>query len=348
MGLRDIQSGGKRGVRASMARAGLTVLSAGFATGAALRRAAYRMRIRRPSALDVPVISVGNVAVGGTGKTPFVAWLVKRLAESGRHPGILARGYGPTVVPDSEPGGPLNDEGAVLRHVLGRGVPQRQAPDRAGAGRELLAAHTATDVIVLDDGFQHAALTRDLDIVLIDATNPFGYGRLLPRGRLRERPTALMRAGAVVITRVDALDDAGRQALIGRIGRLTKAPVAGARTIPTAFCNGSNVEAPGALAGRRVFAVSGIGTPAAFERTLRALGAEVVGTRTFPDHHGGSRADWEGIAAAAREAQAAHTVITRKDAVKLSPIPDELSVLDVETELVFGEETLWRIVESAL
>lgn len=347
MSLRDIQAG-KKGMRASMARAGLSVLSAGFATGAALRRAAYRVRIRRPGALEVPVISVGNVAVGGTGKTPFVAWLVGRLAEAGHAPGILARGYGPTVVAADEPGGPLNDEGAVLRHLLGADVLQRQNPDRTAAGRELLNERPGTDVLVLDDGFQHTALARSLDIVLVDATNPFGYERLLPRGRLRERPAALARAGVVVITRVDALDDAERQDLIARIGRLTSATLAGARTVPTAFWQGDTAHEPSGLRGVSVYAVSGIGTPAAFARTLTGLGASVVGSHAFPDHHGGSRSDWAAIESAARDAGAAHIVVTRKDAVKLRPLPDHLCVLDVATELVFGGEALWRAVEAVL
>lgn len=343
MGLREIQAG-QRGFGRSMARAGLSVLSGGFAVGTSLRRAAYGVKLRRPQRLDVPVVSVGNLAVGGTGKTPFVAWLATRLLEAGRRPGILARGYGADVVHAGEPGGPLNDEGAVLRHVLGKAVPQRQDPDRARGGRELLARHPGTDVLVLDDGFQHWALARDLDIVLLDATCPFGYGRLLPRGRLREKPAALARAGAVVLTRIDALDDAARQRLIARVGVHTDAPVAGAQTVATQVVTGGRGEAPSVLRGTPVYAVSGIGTPDAFRRTLEDLGAAVVGHRTFPDHHGGSRADWQRIEREAKEAGAARIVVTRKDAVKLRPLPDDLSVLDVETEVVFGAEALWRTV----
>lgn len=347
MGLREIQAG-KPGVGRSVARAGLTVLSKGFALGSTFRRAAYGVRLKRPTRLDVPVISVGNLAVGGTGKTPFVAALAKRLLETGRRPGILARGYGPEVVHAGEPGGPLNDEGAVLRHMLGKAVPQRQDPDRVRGGRALLEAHPEIDVLLLDDGFQHWAIARDLDIVLLDATCPFGYGRLLPRGRLRERPSALGRAGLIVLTRMGGMDNAARERLLSQVGGYTSAPLSGTRTLPTALWTGEREEPPAALDGTPVYAVSGIGNPQAFTRTLEGLGATVVGRRTFPDHHGGSRSDWERIEGAAKEAGAKRIVVTRKDAVKLRPLPDHLSVLDIETEVVFGDTALWREVSAVL
>jgi len=287
--------------------------------------------------LDVPVISVGNLAVGGTGKTPFVAWLAQRLLVAGRRPGILARGYGGPVA-----GGTLNDEGCVLAHVLGAAVPQGQGADRVRAGRVLRAEHPEVDVLLLDDGFQHRRLARDLDIVLLDAMEPFGQGHLLPRGRLRESPRALRRAGAVVLTRIERVSEEDVEAAAQRIGSLFNGPVARARTepVPPALRD--------ELGGARVLAVCGIGNPAAFLGTLADLGAEVVGRRILADHAALDEAGWLELAAQARARGAECVVTTRKDAVKVAALPPEVVVVDIETALVSGEADLWAAVVAAL
>lgn len=335
MTLQDIQ-GGRRGVGASLARAGLEVLSWGWAAGLGLGAAARRLGLARPRALPVPVVSVGNLAVGGTGKTPFVAWLAGRLGAAGHHPGILARGYGPRA-----PGAlGLDDEGAVLRHVLGPNVPQVQDPDRLRAGRVLLDAHPEVDVLLLDDGFQHRHLKRDLDVVLLDATRPFGYGHLLPRGLLRERPAALRRAGAVVLARSERLDAERLETLRGRVHDLTPAPVAVART---------EVVGPAAgLDGVPVLACCGIGNPQAFVGTLEDLGARVVARRFLPDHGTLPADGWPGILARARAAGAERVAITRKDAVKHENLPAEVVVVDVRTVVGEGAEDLWAAVRRVV
>src|SRR5262245_23526183 len=161
-------------------RAGLSAASWGWAAGRTLHRALHAARLLPTLRLPVPVVSVGNLRVGGSGKTPFVAALAREQVAAGRRVLILARGYGRAA------GAGRNDEGEWLRSV----VPQArivQDADRAAAARRELAREPA-DLVVLDDGFQHEALARDLDLVLVDAATGFGNGRLLPAGPLRERP----------------------------------------------------------------------------------------------------------------------------------------------------------------
>ncbi len=334
--LREIQRGGG-GITGAVARAGLRVVSWGWAAGAVAKSAAYGLGLRRTTRMAVPVISVGNLAVGGTGKTPFVVWLAMRLIAAGRTPGILARGYGGALS-----GGALNDEGLVLRHMLGATIPQEQDPDRVRGGRALLARHPEVDVILLDDGFQHRRIARDLDIVLLDATEPFGFGFLLPRGRLRERPRALRRADAAVLTRTERVSESAADIAAARIQGLVSGPLARARTdtVPASLAD--------ELGGARVFAVCGIGNPDAFLGSLADLGADVVGRRILWDHEVLPASTWQDIAVEARAADAECVVTTRKDAVKYDVLPAETVVVDIETVLVTGEADLWAAIERVV
>jgi len=284
------------------------------------------------------VLSVGNIAVGGTGKTPFVIWLARRLREAGHHPGILARGYGGKAAGSGAP----NDEGAVIAQALGAEVPQVQDPDRVRGGRGLLAAFPAVDVLLLDDGFQHRRLARDLDIVLLDCTNPFGFGFCLPRGRLREPPRALKRAGAVVLTRSERVSPDVVKQLAARVEALSKAPLAVALSEPWP----AGLAAK--LSGARVLACCGIGNPQAFLGTLADLGAIVVAQRILRDHEALPVEAWPGLIAQAKAAGAEGVVITAKDAVKVRGLPAEVTVVDVKTVLVQGQSTLWERVAAAL
>jgi tetraacyldisaccharide 4'-kinase len=340
----EVQAGGG-GALGVFARAGLGVLAVGWGGAWGLKQAAYALRLRRGARLPVPVLSVGNLQVGGTGKTPFAAWLVRGLQARGRRPGILSRGYGP---PAAGAGAGLSDEGAVLRHLLGPGVPQIEDPDRGRGGRRLLAAHPGTDVLVLDDAFQHRRLARDLDLVLLDATRPFSRDRLFPRGRLREPPRALRRAGVVVLTRAERAPPAALEDLAREVARRTPAPVVVVATRPSALESGGERLPPAALAGRRVLAACGIGNPEAFAALLADLGATVVARRFLPDHAVLGPGDAEAFRTEAARAGADLVVVTRKDAVKWDPLPAGIAVLDVETGAVRGEEELWAAVEAAL
>ena len=260
---------------------------------------------------DVPVISVGNLTTGGTGKTPLVAWLVHQLEQLGASPAILSRGYRSV---DSQ----ANDEKLVLDRLC-PGVPHIQNPDRvAGAGAAL--ADGVCNLLVLDDGFQHRRQHRDLDLVLIDALNPWGYGRLLPRGLLREPLSSLRRAGLVVITRVDQADAAALQAIRETIARYTPAPIAEVAFVPTRLMNTTGDSLPlGLLHQKRIGACCGIGNPQAFLRTLTAIGAPPASEnfRSYPDHHHYTARDQAELTDWARLHGLELLVVTQKDLVKL-------------------------------
>lgn len=341
MSLGEIQAGGG-GALGALARLGLAPLAWAFGAAVRTRDLAYRRGWYGVRALPVPVISVGNLVAGGTGKTPFTALLVERLRARGRHPGVLARGYGPRTA------GGLSDEGAVLAFLSGANLPQVEDPDRLRGGRALLAAHPEVDVLLLDDGFQHRRLARALDVVLLDATNPFGYERLLPRGLLREPPSALARAGLVVLTRVERADPASLVALRTRVATLTRAPLLEARTVPRALVTSAGPRPISDLSGTQVFALAGLGNPAAFEATLTDLGARVIGRRFLDDHAALAISAWPALEAQARRLGARWVVLTRKDAVKLPTLPEGVAILDVATEIVANAPLLEQALDRAL
>lgn len=304
----ELISGRKRGPAAGAARAGLSV--AAFLYGRAMAvRNAYYDTWAMPAWLDVPVISVGNLTVGGTGKTPMTIWLCERMLERGRKPAVLSRGYKAT-----EEG--LADE--LL--VVSRQVPKAVAvahPDRAKAGRMAISEY-AVKAAILDDGFQHRRLGRDLDIVLVDATQPFGYGHILPRGLLRERFSGIRRADAVVITRCDQVEADQIARIEQRIREWNRdAPIARAVHEPSGFADldGGPVETP---ASSRPGCVTGIARPEAFVHTLTELGFAPAATAFYPDHYGYTATDAERLVAWAREEQLDCLFVTDKDAVKMA------------------------------
>ncbi|MGQ0614757.1 MAG: tetraacyldisaccharide 4'-kinase [Planctomycetaceae bacterium] len=278
-----------------------------YALGPKIRARRWRHRARR---LPRPVLSVGNLTFGGTGKTPFVLHACRELQRRGFRPGILSRGY-------KARGGEANDEALLLRRHL-PDVPHVQGRDRFAGGMSLAGD---VDCFVLDDGFQHLPLYRDENVVLVDATDPFGGGFCPPAGRLRESPRALERATLVVITRCELIDRAALGDIMRRLRGLTPAPIAD--SMFRAACTSS-------LAGVRVLAACGIGNPRAFFATVLGLGAELGGTRSFPDHHAYDAADAAELARAGLP-----VVVTEKDAVKLEPLwkgPAPLRVVTQEFE----------------
>jgi len=339
VGTIDVLSGARRGIAARVARLGLGLLTPLYRLGLALRSLAYAIGLKRRVRVDVPVVSVGNLTTGGTGKTPLVSWVVARLRSWAATPGVVSRGY------RRAEGEEASDEAAMLREELGS-IIHVENPDRVrGAGD---AIGRGADVIVLDDAFQHWRIRRDLDLVTIDATRPFGFGRLLPRGLLREPVGALRRAGVIVVTRADAVD---RETLAGLRTRLERI----APGVPVAVTRHAPLDPPD-LAGRRVLAVSGVGHPAAFEATLERLGAKsVVGCR-FRDHHAYDAADLDRMRAAAEGVDL--VVTTAKDEVKLRPLreasgaefPVPWHVLRIAIEFLDGVEAidaaLGRLVQN--
>ncbi len=296
----------------------LSPLSAVY--GAAARRRRRRLAARAVS-LEAPVVSVGNLTVGGTGKTPVVELVARELAGRGLRPAVLSRGYKP--LGKNTAAGPagerVNDEFLVLEENL-PGLMQLQNPDRVEAGREAL--RQGAQVLILDDGFQHVRLHRDLDLVLIDATDPFGSGRLLPAGPLREPIEALGQANLFVLTRCRHTHAHKlailRQHLRGRFPGIPQCEVdfqpegwRAWRAIPAAG------EPPAVMRGIRALAFCGIGNPEAFRRELVSLGVELVEWLAFPDHHGYTPRDLERLEERALAAGAEAVICTQKDAVKI-------------------------------
>lgn len=295
------------------------------------RNKAYETGRKTPQSLDRPVVSVGNLALGGTGKTPFVAELARLLSAEGWLTCILSRGYGragsdaPRIVSDMhrvrEGATTAGDEPFLLARQL-PGVSVVVGADRVAAGR-LAQEQLPVHVFILDDGFQHRALKRDIDIVMLDASDPW-RGGLLPQGRLRERPEALARASLIVLSRTHRASAEGLQGLKEDLARLapkvpvlaTRAWIPGVRPVPH-----GRAESLAAIKGRRVLGFAGIARPEAFWQDLEQVGCSLVGRRAFRDHHPYSLDDVRSLARQAEEVGADCMVTTEKDAVRLPSLP---------------------------
>ena len=332
--------GETRGLGAIAARAGLGFAGMGYRLAVAGRNLAFDRGWSAMQRVDVPVVSVGNLTLGGTGKTPMVEWVARWFRTRGRRVAILSRGYG-------QEGG-LNDEGRVLEDNL-PDVPHLQGRDRAALAR-IAVEELEAEALVLDDGFQHRRLARDLDVVLLDALDPFGLGRIFPRGLLREPVGSLRRAGLVVLSRADLVDDATRRAIRAEAERRAGAVRwAEARHAPLDLMREDEGESRpiAGLAGKRVAAFCGIGNPEGFRRTLAKLGVDLVGFRPFPDHHPYGRDDVASLVDWAREVKAELALTTQKDSVKLraaslGPVP--LLALRIGLEFLEGA----GVVDEAL
>lgn len=291
-------------------------------------------RARSPHRAPVPVISVGNLACGGTGKTPTVAALVRELLDAGCRPAVLTRGYRrrdrrPILVagPEMPDWRRVGDEPALLAATL-PGVPIVVDARRA-RGAAIAVARAQATHLVLDDGFQHWRLARDLDIVVVDAADPLA--RHVPR---REHPRTLGRAGAIVVANADPAGLASAMAALRPFAPTL--PMVATRTVVRRVHGPHGPESPDALRGARVMAVAGIAAPHRFLATLRRLGADPVRYRFFPDHHPLTPAE---LAALLTEAdrERLRLVMTAKDAVKLpTPLPGPIHWLEVEVECIHG------------
>jgi tetraacyldisaccharide 4'-kinase len=310
-----------------------------------LRREAYREGTFQVRKLSAPVISVGNVTLGGTGKTPVVQWIARWCLRNGRKPAILSRGYGARAV---GAGDDRNDEALLLDRALPQ-VLQYADSDRPAAGRRAIAA--GADCLLLDDGFQHLRLHRDLNLVLLDALNPFGGGRVLPSGTLREPLDCLHDADAILLTRTDVL---GRGAL-EKVRQQARAlapgkPVfeAAHRAVALTLVNGAQAEPVEWLSGRRVFLFCGLGNPDGFVQTVSKLGAEIAGAHFFPDHFAYRARDAAVLAEECVNERADCALTTEKDAVKIGAWPGmaPLRVLKVEIELTAGQAQLESLLKA--
>jgi tetraacyldisaccharide 4'-kinase len=291
----------------------------------------------QPVKVEAPVISVGNLTVGGTGKTPLVSWLAEWFRSQGTDVTLISRGYGGK-------NGQPNDEALELAARL-PDVPQLQNPDRIAAARQALAANPR-QVLILDDAFQHRRIARDLDIVLLDALEPFGHDRLLPRGLLREPVAGLARAQVVALSRADAISPDQRAVIRERVGQV--APQATWLELahrPIGCVNHAGQRlALDALRGQSVLAFCGIGNPAGFRHTLASCGLVVTAFRALDDHCDYSPAMIAELSNWVDASEGTDAVIcTRKDLVK---IPHNqlggkpLWALEIELAISAGQDEL--------
>lgn len=328
------------------------------------RIAAYRNKLFKSFRLNAPVISIGNLTVGGTGKTPCVAFVALVLRDAGHQVAILSRGYkrqtsGRVEVSNDKQilcsPAESGDEPFLLAQTC-RGVRVVVDHDRFAAGQWLEARAPISvfglpvSVFVLDDAYQHLRLARDLNLLLVDATEPLGQAAMIPFGRLREPLSEMRRADAIIITRSSRLKGfAGRAEILEAIKKLSRPgiPVFFADHRLTGLRNLQSGEVFGLseFSGRNVAAVSGIAKPDRFNEDLKNAGLQIVLRKDFTDHHRYSTAEFAGILRESEAAQAEAVVVTEKDAMNL---PDEairqitLPVFAAQIEFSCEEETSLR------
>lgn len=333
------------GRRTGVADQALLVLLRGcshlYALIMGLRAAAYRTGLLASRRLPKPVISVGNLTTGGTGKTPTTAWIAAYLLKRGKRVAVLTRGYGGSlegqvaVVADGRQRllTPIEagDEPCLLADLL-PGLIVVMGSDRYAAGLMALERYNP-DIFILDDGFQHLRLQRDLDILLLDATRPLGNGYALPAGFMRETLPAAARADIVVFTRCardqqPAIDIPGNKPVCRALHGLTGCrPAVGGKQRPFAE-----------LAGLRGLAFAGIADPEAFFTALESAGLSLAATLSFPDHSGYGEEEVAALAGLRRSCRADYLITTAKDAVKLDAASGrELPFYIAELELVFHD-----------
>lgn len=312
----------------------------------------------KPARLPCRVISVGNLSVGGTGKTPMVIHLARTLRDRGYLPVVLSRGYGgtsknPVNVVSKGTQLLLNQHEAGDEPVLiaksATGIPVVTGPRRTLTG-DWAIKNLNADVLILDDGFQHRHLFRDIDIVLLNAASPFGNGNLLPGGPLREPPSALKRTDIIIAT--GTYDDVmAPRPIVLPDG--VHAPVFKCYYQPRNLLHGARetVFPPELVKGKRICAFAGIGNPLAFEKTLTALGADVAVFIPFPDHHRYAQQDIGLIDEQARQCRAEMIVTTEKDKVKLERFDvflDNIYALRIEMEFLSEREDFERLLLDKL
>jgi tetraacyldisaccharide 4'-kinase len=318
----------------------------------------YARGVLKSRTMDIPVVSIGNLTVGGTGKTPAVELAVQTLISLGHRPAIVSRGYGrssrgvqvvaddATIRLDAEDAG---DEPFMLARRL-PGVPVLVGSNRHQAARRA-RDRFGVSIVVLDDGFQHRTIRKDLEIVMARAVRPWGNGRLLPAGPLREPLAALRRAHLIVATGAVKSEEAADVAAAAA-RHAPQTPVLAARYVPTECWESSTMRPTPlpSLVSRRLVAFAGIARPASFEQSLAAADIRVEEMVAFPDHHSYVRADLQGLANRAKARGADGLVTTEKDWVRLrrlgaTALP--IYVFGVRLELIADEAAWWAAFERA-
>lgn len=323
-----------------------------------LRNRLYDLGIFKQNKLPCKVISVGNITVGGTGKTPFVIMLAKMLKTKGFRPAILSRGYGGktkspvNIVSDGIHIRMMHDEAGDEPFLIAKsaeGIPVLTGPKRILTGNVAVKSLGA-DVLILDDAFQHRSVFRDVDIVLLDREKPFGNGYLLPRGPLRESPDALKRAH-FLIWKNRVLD--GRFPKYYKQGIGAFFPVLSGFLRPEALIQGNTRDYIPLeyIRGKNVCAFAGIGSPENFRETIESLGGLVVEFLSFPDHYRYTSEDIADIQRRSSASGAEIVMTTEKDGIRLTDFPDfikDIHILKVEMEIFPSPEELVTLILDRL
>lgn len=335
---RELVSGRRVGAAATLFRTALRWAEVPYGCAVGVRNWAYDRGWKPTVRVAAPVVSIGNLTTGGTGKTPLAAWIVRWAQRAGLRVVLVSRGYGSRL-------GAANDEALELAAQLPELIHLQQV-DRVAAAERAIAEFGA-QLVLLDDGFQHRRLRRDLDIVLLDALEPFGFDHLLPRGLLRESVAGLRRAHLVGLSRANLVSPAQREAVRRRVQAL--APQAAWFELShevVALRRSNGQERPWReLVGQPVAAFAGIGNPDGFRRALLECGYRLVAWREFPDHHPYSSSDLAVLASWVEQVtpRPVAVVCTHKDLVKipadnLGDLP--LEALRVEARFLAGEHEL--------
>ena len=374
-------SGQNNGLFPQLLRCILGLPAIGFSFIVRLRNLLYSKGLLKVHHVDAAVLCVGNITTGGTGKTPLVVWLCNLITQNPELKtqnckcAILTRGYKARAKENAD----FKDEIAILAESC----PEAEVivnPDRFTGAAEAIGKYAAK-VLIMDDGFQHRRLARNLDIIAIDAIQPFGYGKMLPAGLLREPVSSLKRAGAVVITRCDQIDGAELNKLEKKlrainpdmvIARSIHAPVsvkypeppvipakAGIqkdnKKMDSCLRRNDNIEQ---LKGKKVFAFCGIGNPDAFLDTIKNLGSELAGSKIYDDHYHYTDACLTEISEQAKELGADLILTTQKDWTKVIPnfksqisdfkLPLPFAYLAIEIKFLAGEDKLTALIKDTL
>ncbi|MGL4944596.1 MAG: tetraacyldisaccharide 4'-kinase [Thermoguttaceae bacterium] len=324
--------GETRGVLATLARGGLSLIAVPYGVAVNCRNVLYDKRLLKVGHAGVPTIAVGNLTLGGTGKSPMVAWLMAWSESRGLRAGVVSRGY------HAASENRVNDEVAELLRKF-PSLPHAESPNRLRAAAELRAS-SPVEILILDDAFQHRRIARDLDIVLLDATAPFGHDRIFPRGTLREPITSLRRADVVVLSRATMIDADARRQIADRVRSINP------RVTWCEATHRASGETASWLAGRCVVAFCGIGNPNGFHHTLNSCGAIVGELVAFPDHHHFTHDDLSLLIATANRHNAP-LVCTTKDRVKL-PTDFPARSIEIEIDFLTGEDELKERLATAV
>ena len=328
----------QKSIGAYCLKALLFFLSLFYALVTRIRNSAFDHGWLLCTKLPVPTIALGNITTGGTGKTPAAIFVIQKLVTlSPRKPVLISRGYG-------------NDETRLFHDVLPE-IPHVINSKRVLAGKEAIRQYGTNICLVLDDAFQHRYIHRDLEIVLVDATNPLGFGYTLPRGFLREPAIGLARADLIIITRSDMLSLSELAKLSETLQNYSSAPQIQAVHAPIGFRNLYTNEKMnlGSLKGKKLLALSAIGNPQSFIYSLQKSHISLMSQLNFSDHHHYTTQDIQRIEQHCLSIKSEGIVTTAKDAVKLSklsPFSVPAWIMDIAFQITQGEELLEKMICS--